>query len=235
MPPQPRKRAQSPTAHPSELIRRPDLPPHDETDESETVSRREMVNKAYLTQRVIRDADFSKLAADRVFFDSAFWSHVNLSETEFDSLDLADVRFEVCDLSNGIWHQASLNRVEIVACRSWGVQLNESTLRHVVFEDCNLTYAQFRASKFEHVKFVNCNLQGADFSQSDLRGVAFTGCELRAAEFASSKLKGADLRKSTLDNIKASAESLQGAIVEPMQAAYLARIMGLDVRYENES
>ncbi|RYX81655.1 pentapeptide repeat-containing protein [bacterium] len=228
----PKKRATAPKAHPSELIRAPQLPRQIDDGYGDALHRRDIAYKAAFSKIVVRGANLSATSAEKVAFDVVLFDGVELSDTNFDELDLTDSRLETCAISNALWHKSSLNRVEIVGSRGQGLQLNESFLRHVVFDNCSLAYAQFRVARFEHVKFVNCNLRGADFSQADLRGVAFTDCELREADFSYSKLEGTDLRTSTLDNIRVGAESLKGVIVEPMQAAYLCKIMGLDVRWE---
>jgi hypothetical protein len=47
-------------------------------------------------------------------------------------------------------------------------------------------------------------------------------------------LEGADLRGSILDDLRINPQDLRGAIIEPGQAAQIARLLGIVVRTAGE-
>jgi len=44
-------------------------------------------------------------------------------------------------------------------------------------------------------------------------------------------LEGADLTSSNIDGLKINQDALKGMVVEPLQAAYLASLFGLNVQW----
>jgi uncharacterized protein YjbI with pentapeptide repeats len=158
---------------------------------------------------------------------------VSLARSEMPGLDLSDTRFDACDLANVVLQEATVERVEIVGSRLTGFRTFEAIYRDVVLRDCNASLGQFRYTTFKGARFEGCDLSGADFHASDLRGVVFDDCNLTGARLSGTKLDGADLRGSLLDDVVVGFDSLTGAIVEPMQAALLAALAGLDVRWSD--
>ena len=89
-----------------------------------------------------------------------------------------------------------------------------------------------RHARWKRAHFEGCDLSGADWNGADARGLVFQDCDLRGADFNFCQLQGADWRGCQTENISIDAPSLRGLIVEPMQAAQLARVLGLDVRWD---
>ncbi|HBY58301.1 MAG TPA: hypothetical protein DEH78_00660, partial [Solibacterales bacterium] len=57
----------------------------------------------------------------------------------------------------------------------------------------------------------------------------FRSSSLSQADFRGAKLGATDLRGSTVDGMIVGIEDLRGAIVDPVQAAAFARLMGLQI------
>jgi uncharacterized protein YjbI with pentapeptide repeats len=162
----------------------------------------------------------------------------NLSATKFNlsnqtaarvKFDGVDLRFTQCDLANADWHGAKLRRVELIECRMIGFTVTEGKLQDCVFTNCNASYMRSRFAALRAVHFGDCNLRDADFQGADLSGVDFTRCDLRNAQMSGAKLKGTSLRGSNIDGLIVNGQDLEGVIVDPMQAAYLAPLLGLKV------
>jgi uncharacterized protein YjbI with pentapeptide repeats len=192
----------------------------------------ELTDRCSFADTIVSDRSYTGQEAERVIADRVCFRNVDFSGTILPRMELIDVRFEACDLSNASWPGADFTRVELVECRLSGLKLIEADLRHVKVAHCNAAFAAWRVARFKHVRFDECLLSEADFSEADLRGVAFARCNLSAADFSSTQLVGCDLRTSTLDGLRVGAASLRGAIVEPLQAAWRAVNLGLDVRWE---
>lgn len=170
--------------------------------------------------------------AARVIIAASRLRGVSLAAGVLPGLELIDDRLDDCDLANIEIESGSLERVELVGCRLVGLKAPESRWREVVIRECNASLAQFRYATFRRVRFEHCDLRGADFLGADLRGVVFDDCDLRNATLSSTRLVGADLSTSRIEGLQVGIESLRGAIVEPLQAAQLAALMGLKILWE---
>jgi uncharacterized protein YjbI with pentapeptide repeats len=62
----------------------------------------------------------------------------------------------------------------------------------------------------------------------------FHKCDLSHAQLSGATLKGADFRSSIIEEIKVGVQELPGAIVDYMQAAYIAGLLGVVIKEENE-
>ena len=161
--------------------------------------------------------------------------NVRLSAVSLRGAHFEDVRFGVCDLANLDARQVFASRVEMLECRALGFCAPESDWRDAVFDGCNLSLSQFRHAKFERVNFRDCDLREADLQNADLRGVVFHNCDLRGAQFSFARLQNTDICTSRSDDLGVDAGALRGLIVSPLQAAQLAAILGLQVRWQSAS
>lgn len=175
--------------------------------------------------------DFSGQTLSDIVFDTVEFDHANLRETELLGLKVRDVRLEECDLANANWYRAFLSRVEISNCRLVGLKAIESKVRDVVFTACNCNLMQLRFASFGSVRFEDCNLKEADFQSADLSTVVFTRCDLRGSQMSGAKLAGTSFCGSNIDGLTVNQKDIAGAIVDPMQAAYLAELLGVKVKW----
>jgi uncharacterized protein YjbI with pentapeptide repeats len=180
-------------------------------------------------QEVLAGQSVRNLRFQRLHFKT-----VAFSQTTFAALRLIDVRFEACDFANAQWEQSTGERVEWLRSQLIGFAAPEARWQDITFSGCNLQLSQFRFGVFKNVQFIDCDCTDADFYGADLTGARFHKCNLTNVEFSQAKLRGVDLRTSTLDELRAGAKELPGAIVTPIQAAYLAGRMGLVVKHVDE-
>lgn len=188
-------------------------------------------------QLLIGGDNYSGQRAFSVVLDECSFSLTNLSGTQFSRFQAGDVIFDGCDLANAAWEEAAWTRVELLGCRLLGFKSNEADLQDVTFADCNVSLAQFRFARCKAVRFENCDLQSADFYQADLRGATFAGCDLRGATFSAARLQKANFLGSNLEGVQLGRDdlpNLEGALVDPFQAACLAGLMGLNVQWNRE-
>jgi len=172
---------------------------------------------------------FSGQAARRLKFDAVRLENVDMHGTKLPDFGLRDSLLKQCDLANADWRGAQISRVEMIECRMVGLSLIEGKIRDCVFTGCNGSLARFRFSSFSAVRFKECNLKDSDFQGANLSGVDFSRCDLRNSQMSGAKLKGASLRGSNIEGLAVNAPDVEGAIVDPMQAAYLAPLLGLKV------
>jgi uncharacterized protein YjbI with pentapeptide repeats len=187
----------------------------------------------YASVRFVR-LDVAAQQAEHLLFETALFEHVSFSQTRFLAPRFSKVRLEACDLSNAVWERATLHGVAFSESKLIGFKLPEAHLRDVSLYHCPGQYLQCRFATLKSVTFQDCDLSDADFQGSDLNGVKFLHCNLSNVTFSQAKLAGADLRGSQIDHIKVGPQELPGAIVDPIQAAYLASLLGLVVKSEME-
>lgn len=166
-------------------------------------------------------------------FSGVLWQNARLSAISLAGAHLEDTIFRDCDLANLDARRVFASRVEVLECRALGFCAPESDWRDAVFRACNFSLCQFRHAKFERARFQECDLREADFQNADLRGVIFQDCDLRGVQFSFAKLQNADVCTSQTENLGVDASALRGLVVSPLQAAQLAAILGLQVRWND--
>ncbi len=175
-------------------------------------------------------ASFQEQLAAHVTFERCQVSTSAFTGTRLRTPRIVEVGWEDCDFASAQWEQASIRRVEFIRCRFTGFTLPDAYLSEVRIVNCAAKLAHFRFAQFKNVVFEECDLEEADFQGADLSGVQFIGCNLSRAQLSHTKLKGTDFRSSNIEGIGVGAESLQEAIVDRVQAAFLAHLLGLDIR-----
>lgn len=166
-------------------------------------------------------------------FIEILWEEARLNAVSMSRAHFEDTIFRGCDLANLDARRVFASRVKVLECRATGFCAPESDWRDAVFRASNFSLCQFRHAKFERARFEACDLREADFQNADLRGVIFQNCDLRGAQFSFAKLQNADIRTSKTEGLEVDASALRDLIVSPLQAAQLAAILGLQVRWND--
>ena len=175
---------------------------------------------AQLDEAVLRDADLGAVDASHLVLRECALERVGLRDATLARLVADSVRVDDCDLANTRWNGASLAWTEIRDSRATGLDLAESSMRHVVFRGCRLDLASLRYVEGEDVRFEDCTLHEADLTGAVLHDAAFVSCELRAVDLTSADLDGADLTTSTLAEVR-GVGGLRGAHVRAEQLVTL--------------
>ncbi|MEM7132908.1 MAG: pentapeptide repeat-containing protein [Chloroflexota bacterium] len=170
--------------------------------------------------------------------------HLVLKKTQFQgvSLDysvlyapnLIDLQMSQCSLANANCERLIVRRAEFVGCRLLGMNVTDGHFQDVTFRDCDIQLARFRFSTFSTVVFEECNLQEANFQGADLSGVHFKKCTLNNAEMSQATLQGTDFRTSMIEGVRVGPKEVVGAVVDHFQAAYMASLLGLVIKGEDE-
>jgi uncharacterized protein YjbI with pentapeptide repeats len=190
-----------------------------------TIQREDDFTSGIVNNCVIENQD-----ADHVAFKQVVFKNVTFKAGAFRGIDLTDVRFENCDLSNVDLSEAAMQRVEFINCKLVGTNISEATLRNVLFEDCNGRYSIFCFSDYKQVNFSRTLLSNADFHESFFLKVGFFNCTLHQTRMSGTKLKGIDLSSCELEDLDVTVPDLKGCIVAPAQVLGFANILELVVR-----
>jgi uncharacterized protein YjbI with pentapeptide repeats len=133
-----------------------------------------------------------------------------------------------CDISACKMFDAGILRSELLGCRATGLQLGESTIKDVSFQNCKLNMVSFRKCKLTRVVFENCILDDADFNDAVLTDVLFTKCELNRTEFSGSKSFRVDMTRSSLLTIR-GVKSLRNVRISSEQMMDLAPLLCAEI------
>jgi uncharacterized protein YjbI with pentapeptide repeats len=164
-----------------------------------------------------------------LFVEASIVERVNLSNSKFSLIKLADVRLVNCNLANLEARAMTLVRVEFINCRMTGFRSGKLDCQDILISQGDQRYSQFRFSHFKSSEFESCNFKDADFHGTDLSGARFRRCNLRNVEMSKSKLVDADLRGSVVDGMQLNAEDIKGAVVDASQAMLFAPLLGIRI------
>lgn len=160
-------------------------------------------------------------------------SRVTLRDGDLSSAILRDVELSDCDFAGLRAEAGEWRRVRFSGGRLTGLTAPETKFFHLEIRSTRCDYVAFRYCEMKCVRFVDCDLSEADFHGSKLEDVTFENCRMRASVFTDARLERVDFSSSDIDDAVIGAKDLPGAIVSPMQAARLATLFGLTVRWDS--
>lgn len=180
----------------------------------------------------IKNADLCGEELRRLSFSRCILEGCRFQNADLTKASFTDCLLKSCDFSGAKLWESYFSRCRLQSCKALGANFAEGRLFNVVFIGCQLRYACFDQTRWDRVQaeetclaecmVTNAALKQLSFAQTDLSGACFTG----------TPLKGVDLRGCVLANFSCSEDNreLRGAVVDLMQAAELARLLGVIIR-----
>ncbi len=171
--------------------------------------------------------DFTGMRFSMVLFENC-----RLVGAFLDKASFWDAVFKHCDLSNSSINEGYFNRCSWQSCKWLGAGFLEAHLQQLTAEACNLQYANFDEAAFLDVRLVSSDFSQAVFSSCQLKNFQAQDCRFLGANFFRTALRGVDFSENELEGIIVSerAEELQGMVVNPIQAAELAKLLGIVIK-----
>ncbi|WLD94599.1 pentapeptide repeat-containing protein [Alkalihalobacillus sp. AL-G] len=176
---------------------------------------------------IIRDCEINGETIEKLCFENVVFKNVTFYDVSFRFLELTDVMFEKCDLSNVDFSDAIVHRVHMKDCKMVGMNLAGSALRNISLDGCIGNMAAFGYSDCKNVQFRNSSLCNSDFFESKFKNVVFEQCDINGANLSGTVLKGIDLSSCTFEKLVVSIENLEGCIITSDQAVGFAKALGL--------
>ncbi len=173
--------------------------------------------------------DLAQKKLSRLVLKEAVLCRLSFAGTGILSVRLRDVRLCNCDLSNAVFRGIEATRVEFIGCRLLGLKVIECHWQDVLVEGCDGRYAQFNDGHLRRCEFRSTQLMEADLRGSDIQGTIFSDVGLQRADVTGAKLDQADLRGADIDGLILRAGDARGAIITPVQAMDLARLLGVTI------
>lgn len=161
--------------------------------------------------------------------DRSILRQVDLSRCQWRGLRMAEVLLERGTLTGGDLRGCRLDTVKVRSSRLTGCNFAEAKLQNVVLEGCKLDLALFHDAQLRDCCFEKCQLTEADFQGAALQRVVLRNCDLRQARFPAAKLSELDLRGSQLAGMFVEPTQLRGTIVDAVQVADFAELLGLKI------
>ena len=193
-------------------------------------ARRAMLLHDDVEGRAFAHEALEDIEGERLDFSRCRFTRCRIAPGAIRWLSFSDCVFENCDLSSAVMRKASFLRAEFRDCRMVGVDFSEASLQSVLFSACQMKYANFSRAKLNPARFENCTMDNAAFYECKNKAVAFSGGSLVEAELGGMPLKDIDLRSTDIRGIRVVGGELKGAIVSPVQAMELAKILGVVIR-----
>ncbi|TDQ40852.1 pentapeptide repeat-containing protein [Aureibacillus halotolerans] len=176
----------------------------------------------------ILEADAKKRRIERCSF-----SKVSFAENRWAGVDVQDVVFDQCDLSNLQLHEAVMHSVHFINCKMTGIDLSGATLRHVTFEGCVAPLSSFGFINTKDVRFQRCDLTQTEFFESTFVRTSIGECLLDEANFSQVDLGAMNLSNSSFERLTVTLDKLVGCTVSSEQAIGFAKMIGLRLSDEN--
>lgn len=181
----------------------------------------------------IDNADISGRRLKSVIIQESLVNKTSFMDTNIERFEVRDCVFKDCDFTASSLTTSSWHVVEITNTRCTGLQLQNSTLRNVMFKGCKIELVNLRFAKIENIIFQDCMINDIDFYNSTLKNVEFVGCNIENISFSGAKLKNVDLTRSQIFSVK-GVSGLKGSTINYEQlivlAPYFAQEFGIIIK-----
>ncbi len=188
-------------------------------------------NEGYIGNRDFSNEAFSRLDLSYLELEAVTFSNCRFMACDFSHTTLKQVTFNSCDLSGctfigGYWQQSTLK-----LSKAEGSDFNKCGFRWTHFEKNILPYTCWVETFWEHCTIDDCVMREAFLSEVKFKKTALSNTDLNRAEFFRTPLRDIDLSSCIIDGITLSDShtELHGALVSPIQAVELAKMLGVRI------
>jgi uncharacterized protein YjbI with pentapeptide repeats len=175
----------------------------------------------------LSEFDFSKLRWSDVVFENCRFTGCDFRKSEF-----VNVVFKKCDLSNSNFSDSYFHKIDFTGVKAVGAYFIDCVVEEVKIIGSNFSFVNFTKTKFKSCTFNETDMHEGVLSDCSLKTFAFDTVKLYKADFYKTMLKGIDLRTCDISGIVVSdtLQELKGAVVELIQAAELAKKIGIIIK-----
>ena len=155
--------------------------------------------------------------------------NVNFENCTFRYIDLMDVTFEKCDLSNIDFSEGSIFRTEFVNCKMIGSKIEDAHLKDCLFKNILGDYSSFAFSKLNKVSFESSSFASSIFMEVKNKYMNFDDCNFKKSVFTKTYLEDVNLSNCEIDGIEIGIPELYKVKVNASQGLELVKLIGLIV------
>lgn len=128
-----------------------------------------------ISESLIECLQLEEQIVNTLFIETSILERVNLSNSKFSSIKLADVRLVNCDLANLEAKAMSLVRVEFINCRMTGFRASKLDCQDVLISQGDQRYSQFRFSHFKSSELSPATSKSRTFMERTSRALDSAG------------------------------------------------------------
>jgi len=175
-----------------------------------------------LTNVSVTDQLIATQSAEHLIIEQSQFEKTTFSAANFFRLEVTDVIFKDCDLSNCQFEKSSWYRVQFINCKLVGTTFDQSLFKAVSFDNCNLNLANLNEMKLVNVTAKDSQLTEINCMETSLKTIHLTNCNLNNADFTNTPLNKSDLRRCEFDALRVQPIDIRGCRVSAAQALYFA-------------
>lgn len=170
-----------------------------------------------------------QLYAEKVEFERVRFENCRFIKCDFTGAMFLEVVFENCDLSNCNMRQSYWKRAKLLSSKAQGTDFREVSFHQVEMRDSKLDYANMGRGLFDGVILIGNSFVSASIAEARWKKVKLQECRLISVDFFKTPLKGVDLSGCELGALSLSEDlrELKGAKIDALQAAEIARMLGI--------
>ena len=177
----------------------------------------EILDYEKLEEALVENTTIDGIENLSVSLNLCIFINVVFEYCDFRRIDMTDIIFENCDLSNINFPYSSLYRVEF-------------TLKSVVFKNCLGRYSNFAFSKFSGVSIENSDFSFAVFQEIKNETLLLDSNNLTKSVFTGTSLNNVDFTNSDIDGIEVRLKDVYGGTFSANQALDLSKLMGISIK-----
>lgn len=179
----------------------------------------------------VLENEIEPICISYVTMDTCYFKGISFQNITLKGVDFVDVIFDNCDISNVVFVERSIHRVKFKNCRLTGVSFIQCFLGNIQIIDCQANYINFASGKIRDMEIRNSSLVQSSFIELTTKNLSIQECDLTRSEMFKCEFPKLDLSTSTINELQVDIPSLKGVTVSMYQAAELATLLGLKVKY----
>lgn len=185
------------------------------------------IEEKYMIALRADEVNFSAIEGMNIIFENCIFNRVVFQKTYFKNCFFKNCDFSNCDFSNSTFSNCKFQNVKGV-----GTNFSDSSFKDIKISDCLFRYAVFTYSLFNICAIEQSDLTEAFIDNCKMKKLTLDHVNLIRANFYKTVLKGIDFRTCQIDGLILSTEAkeLNGAIVDLLQAAELAKMLGIIIK-----
>lgn len=181
------------------------------------------------TNGLFKENSPNQIVLSDLYIDSCIFDKIDFNNITLD-VDIYDVIFEGCNLSNLCFDSKMLSRVVFKNCKLVGTTFINAHLKDIFFDNSVVKLCNFANAKLENVSFVDSDLSDSFFLESEVKQIAFDRVNLTKTEFVKVNLNNVDLSTCDIYGTLFDMKSLKGIIVDSLQCSSLVGMLGVKIK-----
>ncbi|MCI8819021.1 MAG: pentapeptide repeat-containing protein [Oscillibacter sp.] len=179
----------------------------------------------------VQQEELAGLDAGDAVFRQVQFRRCRFTDCDFSAAAFYDCVFESCAFTGCRFAVSFWKGTALRDCKAQGGDFRRARFKDCVLDHLRLPYANFTEALWERCALTDCDLTESTCQELKVVKTTLTAANFTGTVLFRALLKGIDLSGCTLDGItlSASCQELRGAKIHAVQAALVARILGIEI------